>query len=336
MLNGFSGRVRRVVLNGRRYVVAPVTMLVSGVLAGSRGPLYYAQNEVSKSTDKWNGMPIVYGHPISNNSHVSARTPEIAGSLELGRVYNSRTENGRLTAEAWFDEDACNRVDSRIIQNLDAGRRMEVSTGLFTETRPAPPNAAHGGKAYSYTTHDYQPDHLALLIDQEGACSLRDGCGVLNASLERWVPIENCGGKGSGIPGPCPKGAGIKAGDSHAKIKAKIAALKGKSPAVKAGKKVEKTVAVEKVSKAKDTAAKVGKSLKDLESSWVSKAQRDNSTIGKSAMASKIKETLGKASAHQVMKELGMPVKAKNADEAVNLIIDKVTSRIGSILRSRV
>lgn len=194
MLNGFSGRVRRVVLNGRRYVVAPVTMLVSGVLAGSRGPLYYAQNEVSKSTDRWNGMPIVYGHPISNNSHVSARTPEIAGSLELGRVYNSRTENGRLTAEAWFDEDACNRVDSRIIQNLDAGRRMEVSTGLFTETRPAPPNAAHGGKAYSYTTHDYQPDHLALLIDQEGACSLRDGCGVLNASQPDWAMVVNCNG----------------------------------------------------------------------------------------------------------------------------------------------
>ena len=68
-------------------------------------------------------------------------------------------------------------VDPRIVQNIEAGRVMEVSTGLFYE--PVPVKGVWNGEAYSVAAGDWQPDHLALLPDKKGACSLADGAGLL-------------------------------------------------------------------------------------------------------------------------------------------------------------
>src|SRR5690349_11461198 len=71
------GRVRERTLHGRKYFVAPMTMMVPGVLAGNKGPLYYPPEEVSRDPMAWNHMPIVLNHPEVNGLAVSARVPEI-------------------------------------------------------------------------------------------------------------------------------------------------------------------------------------------------------------------------------------------------------------------
>jgi hypothetical protein len=55
---------------------------------------------------------------------------------------------------------------------------IEVSTGLFTTNYAANPGSNYKGRPYSHIARNYVPDHLAILLDQVGACSIQDGCGI--------------------------------------------------------------------------------------------------------------------------------------------------------------
>jgi len=196
-----TGSIRRESRNGRNYVVAPMTLIVPGVLNGSDGPLYYPPEEILKNPTDWNGVPLVVYHPIRNGVPTSARDPDIAEKQEIGRVYHAAIDDdGKLKAEGWFELDAVKRVDSRILSALEKGLPIELSTGLSVDKVPG--EGTHNGKNYTYIARNYRPDHLAILPDQKGACSVKDGCGVLvnakNAVAKFWDWLTgNCGGGGN-------------------------------------------------------------------------------------------------------------------------------------------
>ena len=173
------GKTRTERLKGREYLVAPLSLLVPGVLNGSAGALYYPPEEVSKDPSSWNHVPIVVYHPKLNGHNVSARDPHVLNSQGIGLVMRAKTDNGRLVAEGWFDVESTRNVDNRILTALQAGKPIELSTGLFTENEPAEEGAVHNGKPYQFIARNYRPDHLAILPDEQGACSVADGCGVL-------------------------------------------------------------------------------------------------------------------------------------------------------------
>ncbi len=188
-----SGKVRRATLGGRSYLVAPLTLIVPGVLNGSQGPLFYPEDEIDKNPEMWNGVPIVVRHPVSDSgSHVSARSPRILNAQGIGYVFKAHS-NGKLRAEGWFDEEAVKRIHNATYTALQAGKPLELSTGLFTDNEPAENGASYKGHAYTHVARNYRPDHLAILPDQEGACSVRDGCGVnVNANPEGCNQYKSC------------------------------------------------------------------------------------------------------------------------------------------------
>lgn len=192
------GPVRRERVNGREYIVAPMTLLRPQVLNGSEGPLYYPPEEIARRPDDWNGMPIVVDHPVDNGRHVSARRQDVVSRRKVGRVYSAAVEagTGALQAEGWFSVDDLRRVDRRVLEALEAGGQVEVSTGLFTRNEPAPAGAAYNGRSYGHVARDYRPDHLAVLPDQKGACSVTDGCGV-NVKNHTGQDINNHQGQDS-------------------------------------------------------------------------------------------------------------------------------------------
>lgn len=176
------GKVRRATLAGRSYLVAPLTLIVPGVLKGSQGSLLYEPEDVRLSANAWNGVPLVVYHPKREGVYVSARDPAFRGSW-VGYVFNSRYENDKLVAEGWFDEEDTRRVDPRVLSALEQERAIELSTGLFTTNIPAPQGAVYNSgiakyEPYHFVAKNYRPDHLAILPDQVGACSIRHGCGV--------------------------------------------------------------------------------------------------------------------------------------------------------------
>lgn len=188
-------------IGGEEYVVAEAIILREGILNGSDGPLYYPQPEISKRVGIWNGYPIVAPHPYiwvnGEMKHVSANhSPKIAEQFTVGTVYNDRmgTHDGKPVrkVDLYFNVEKANRVDGRIVPAVRAGEPINVSTGIFTEKRKAVENSSWNGRAYTHSVHNIGPDHLAVLMDEKGACSVADGCGInLNAeNLRTWTREE--------------------------------------------------------------------------------------------------------------------------------------------------
>lgn len=200
--NYLPAKITRQVLNGREYLVAPLSMIVPGVLAGSDGPIYYPEEENVKSAKSWNGMPLVVYHPTLNGKNVSVKAPGILTKSCIGFIKNSRTDKrGRLVGEGWFDVKRMQAVDPRVMSALVANKPIELSTGLFLDKQPAPLNANYKGRLYQHVARNYTPDHLAILPDQVGACSLNDGCGVLvNQSRQQRQKQTDIANGGQYVP----------------------------------------------------------------------------------------------------------------------------------------
>lgn len=184
-------------LHGRKHYVVPMALITPGVLNGSKGPLFYPHEEVHRNINQWNGMPLTLGHPYENGSPVSARSPGVLNKYSLGTVLNSRiSKSGKLAADGWFDVELTRKRAPEIISAIEQGKSLELSTGLFTENVLAANGSQHNGKSYNHVAKNYKADHVAILLHEKGACSIRDGCGTL---------VDNCKvGKNAGKPGPCP------------------------------------------------------------------------------------------------------------------------------------
>lgn len=180
------GRARKEVRGGREYLVADATLIVPGVLAGSKGPLHYPSDELAKKPWRWDGVPLVVGHPMKDGKPVSARHPDVLEKHGIGHIYHTRYD-GKLSSEAWFDVEHTRRVDNRILSRLEKGEQIELSTGLDTEDENHEERTSNG-KTYTKTARSYLADHVAVLPDGVGACSLHDGCGVFNEAqkLSLW------------------------------------------------------------------------------------------------------------------------------------------------------
>jgi hypothetical protein len=196
-------KVQKRTIHGREFLVAPITILAPGVLNGSKGALYYPPEEIARNHADWNGIPILINHSTVNGQSVSGRDPKVWESQGVGHVYNSRiTRDGRQVVDGYFDAAALKRINSDVYQRILSGQPVSVSTGLFTQNEPAK-GSDHRGRPYTYVARGYKPDHLAILPDQPGACSIEDGCGVLiNMKTDNaFCPT----GPGGGVDPSCGK-----------------------------------------------------------------------------------------------------------------------------------
>jgi hypothetical protein len=163
-------------------------------VAREQGPLLYTAEEVGKDPSIWNGIPLVGRHPTVNGVFVSARNPTVLANQGLGFVFNTLFDK-TLRTEYWFDKeltqtfDATLKAEHQILPRIERGEPIETSTGLFTTNVKAPENASFIGMAYTHEARDFVPDHVAVLPDDVGACSIQDGCGILVNTKEKQVGI---------------------------------------------------------------------------------------------------------------------------------------------------
>ena len=172
----FSGKVKKVVQNGKEWLVAPLSLINVGVLNGSKGPLFYPEDEITKNYQQWNGMPLLIYHPHRLGQPISANDPEVLQRQGVGIVKNAQAK-GKLRAEGWFDAAKLKKVSPQTYNRLIRGEPIELSTGLYTDNEELAGN--YNGRPYTHVARNYRADHIAILPDQIGACSINDGCGVL-------------------------------------------------------------------------------------------------------------------------------------------------------------
>lgn len=179
VVNLYPNLVRNESMDGKKYLVVPMVMIKEGVLEGSEGALFYPGDELDNTPAVWNMKPIVVYHPSKDGVAVSACDQVIINSRGIGLIMNANfnTNDRRLRAEAWLDEAKTKKVDNRILEAIEKKEMVELSTGLFTDNEQT--SGEFEGVKYDAIARNYRPDHLAILPDQIGACSIDDGGGLL-------------------------------------------------------------------------------------------------------------------------------------------------------------
>ncbi len=160
---------------GRPHIIVPVVMMVEGVHAGSAGPVLHLAEELSQFPHTWNGIPVSIEHPQEDGSFVSCNSPGVIDSQVVGRVFNVRWDD-KLKGELWLDQEHLTTIAPEVLSMVKAGTQIEISAGLFSEDEQT--SGEWNGEAYDLISRNHRPDHLAILLEGEGACSLADGCGI--------------------------------------------------------------------------------------------------------------------------------------------------------------
>lgn len=176
--------VRQDTMEGRDWIVAPAQMITEGVHNGSDGPIFYPAEELAKLPSVWNHKPVVVYHPTVNGQSVSACDPDQITARKVGVLMNTvwNAETRKLGTETWLDPARVQTIDYRVAEAIDNNEMMEVSTGLYMELEKT--KGVWNGEEYEAIAHNLQPDHLALLPDVKGACSIADGAGFLRTNEE--------------------------------------------------------------------------------------------------------------------------------------------------------
>lgn len=174
-----GARVRRETSMGINYLVAPVTLLKEGVHHGSGGKIFYGADELAQYPEAWNGIPVPLDHPRSGEAFISANIPEVLARQNIGRLYNVQFDgtDKKLKGEVWIDVERADQLCPELIQRIENNEQIEVSTGLFYDTQYRP--GWWNDEAYEGIARNMRPDHLAILMNAVGACSIADGCGIL-------------------------------------------------------------------------------------------------------------------------------------------------------------
>lgn len=159
--------------NGLDYLVAPVTAMRSMQLHKGYVPV----EEIEKSQPAWNGTPLSLNHPTNSAGMVSlVSSPRIEDRYRIGTLYNTDVDGDVLTGEAWIIPDVANGLsdDGRaLVDRLERGDAVSVSTSYFGDRLPA---GNYDGEYRDAVMGNLRPDHLALLPNSEGRCSIEDGC----------------------------------------------------------------------------------------------------------------------------------------------------------------
>ena len=177
---------REETLMGRKHLVVPVVALIEMVLQSSTSdtPELALAEEFGANPLAWNGRPIVVNHPELEGEKVSASLPDIVDKEKIGEIYNTVLDGKKLKLEAWIDleraEDLGGVISDTVTKLQNGEEIVEVSTGLFSNVEAK--NGKFNGEDYGGVWRNIVPDHLAILSEATGACSINDGCGAPRAN----------------------------------------------------------------------------------------------------------------------------------------------------------
>ena len=182
-----AAATRRETIADVEYCVVPAIAMKSGVLNNT----LYTADEIKNFVTAWNGVPVPVGHPTENGIPVSANSPKWENKVNIGKVFNAQYERGKLKCELWLDVNKADKLGfGEVIEQFESKAEvMEISTGLYARVEAK--SGVFNNQKYNAVATDIRSDHIALLPNEEGACSVEDGCGALRTN-ENEVKA-NCG-----------------------------------------------------------------------------------------------------------------------------------------------
>ena len=177
--------VREEMLEDQPHIVVPAVILVEGVHCGSNGCYLYSEETLRNSVNSWNGVPI----PVPYHPTAPCDNPQILNEYNAGRLFNARIDGNKIKAEMWLNRARLLNKVPELYQKLMNSENVEVSTGLFPTELTEP--GVWNDKEHSGEILNMKPDHVAILVNDIGACSVEDGCGIRNARTPSYEGTED-------------------------------------------------------------------------------------------------------------------------------------------------
>lgn len=181
--------------DGSTYTIRDVVGAVDDIVMNSR---LYPADQLKAAAATLEGKPAPAGHPKNSAGQaISALNGEALASAWIGSyVRNARHEAGRTIADVVVNEaQARAHPDgARLIERLDAaiaGNNSEpihVSTGLMMD--PIIANGESRGKKYNSIVTNIRYDHLAILLNEQGAATPDQGVGMFLNSAGEAEQVE--------------------------------------------------------------------------------------------------------------------------------------------------
>lgn len=176
---------REETFNGKEYIVAPVVAHQEGVYLypreNGRGIKreFLPGEELHNTADDWDGMPLTLNHPGDGEGNFGLLSHTNMSAPIVGLFRNIITADKKLGGGAWIEKEQIGEHDGHLedyIAEVERTGKAEVSTGYNASTDFN--RGEYNNTQYTYVQRNIQPDHLALLINEKGNCSVEDGCGL--------------------------------------------------------------------------------------------------------------------------------------------------------------
>lgn len=169
----FGNAYRFVNQGGKEFVVVPGIPLREQVMNNYLVPA----EEIARSVRGWNGIAVSINHPHMNDGSVNVPAPDVA---IIGRFFNARydEEKKQMTGEYWIElAEAMKYVEGkRVVEAIKSNQILETSTGYWADEEKTA--GVFDGRDYQTIHRNLLGDHIAILPETVGACSVKDGCGV--------------------------------------------------------------------------------------------------------------------------------------------------------------
>ena len=156
------------------FYVIPVVAAKVGVMNRA----YYPESVFSIFAEIWEDTPVLAGHPKDEKgSYVSGRSRKYLNQLEIGRFRNTEYSDSKLKGEFWLSSWKSEQILGKIgLERIVNAEPMDVSIGVLAVYEEQ--KGVFENEEYDVTILEAYPDHVALLLNEEGACSQEKGCGT--------------------------------------------------------------------------------------------------------------------------------------------------------------
>jgi len=181
--------------SGAVYTIKNVCGAVDNIVMNT---MLYPADQLAAGVATLEGKPAPAGHPKNAaGQHISALNGEALAATWIGSyVRNARHEGGRTLMDVVVNEaQAKAHPDGlKLVERLDAAigntnsDPIHVSTGLVVDAITA--NGESMGKSYTRIATNLRYDHLAILLNSQGAGTPEQGVGMFVNSEGETEEVE--------------------------------------------------------------------------------------------------------------------------------------------------
>lgn len=195
---------RNVARDGSTYTIRDVCGAVDGIVMNA---MLYPGDQLATAAPTLEGKPAPAGHPKNAaGQFISAVNGEALASAWIGSyARNARHEGGRTLVDVIVNAAQAQASDAgkALLARLDAAidgtstEPIHVSTGLLCEVVNA--DGESRGKKYQRIATNIQYDHLAILLNEQGAGTPADGVGMFLNAAGKPEEVETADATGAKV-----------------------------------------------------------------------------------------------------------------------------------------